>query len=344
MAKQTISFSTFNLYNLQLPGKPLYKKTKPWTENQYKKKLEWAFKKISLLNSDVWGFQELWVRKGLEDVFEFGGLKDQYELLIPDSHSGKKIICAGAVRKGMLLGKPEWIEDFPDKFKLRSKGDDSQTSSISVNIKKFSRPVLKFRIKPYDDVKPITVFVAHLKSKSPTQIYFEKWYKNDDAFYKKHYKGIGAALSTIRRTAEATALRMILTEEMKGSDKPIVLMGDLNDSQLSNTLNIISDQPNYLLSMSRGGTDTGLYTVGTLQEYRSLRDVYYTHKFKNIKESLDHIMVSQEFYDNSRKRIWAFEGMVIYNDHLNNENHKQNGSTDHGIVSAEFIHSPAISK
>jgi predicted extracellular nuclease len=153
---------------------------------------------------------------------------------------------------------------------------------------------------------------------------------------------LGAAVSTIRRTAEAAALRMILTEEMKGNENPVVVLGDLNDSQLSNTLNILTGQPNYLLSgLDKGGSDTALYTTGTLQEYRSLRDVYYTHIYKKIKETLDHILVSQEFYDNSRKRLWAFKGMELFNDHLNADNHKEDGSSDHGIVRATFEYRPA---
>ena len=67
----------------------------------------------------------------------------------------------------------------------------------------------------------------------------------------------------------------------------------------------------------------------------------YTHVFKNSRESLDHILVSQEFYDNSRKRIWAFDGMEVANDHLNRNDHKQTGTTDHGIVKATFKYHPA---
>jgi len=119
-------------------------------------------------------------------------------------------------------------------------------------------------------------------------------------------------------------------------------MGDLNDAQHSNTLNILTGQPNYLMSgLSEGGSDVDLYSVGTLQAYRSQRDVYYTHIFDNTRESLDHILVSQEFYDNSRKRIWAFKGMEIANDHLNSDDHKENGSSDHGIVRATFEYRPA---
>jgi predicted extracellular nuclease len=129
---------------------------------------------------------------------------------------------------------------------------------------------------------------------------------------------------------------------MKDTDRPVVVLGDVNDGQHSNTLNILTGQPNYLLSgLSVGGSDVDLYTVGTLQEYRSLRDVYYTHVHQNYRESLDHILVSQEFYDNSKARRWAFKGMTIANDHLNDKDHKVTGTTDHGIVRAQFEYRPA---
>ena len=129
---------------------------------------------------------------------------------------------------------------------------------------------------------------------------------------------------------------------MKDTEQQVVVLGDLNDGQHSNTLNILTGQPRYLLSgHSKGGSDVDLYTTGTLQQYRSLRHVYYTHIYQNTMESLDHILVSQEFYDNSRKRVWAFKGLDIGNDHLEDHNHKETGTTDHGIVRAHFEYRPA---
>jgi hypothetical protein len=57
-------------------------------------------------------------------------------------------------------------------------------------------------------------------------------------------------------------------------------------------------------------------------------------------ESLDHILVSEEFYDNSRKRVWMFDGMTVNNDHLNFDNHKETGTNDHGIICATFKYKP----
>ena len=331
------SIATFNLLNLNLPGLKMYGRH-GWTQEKYDQKIDWTSRLISQLKADVWGFQELWHYQALEAVFDAANLNHDYQLLAPAEHDGDGIICAGAVRKGILADEPQWIKEFPDNFLLKSSGSDRQTPDISVAIDSFSRPILHFKVRPREDSQVISVYVAHLKSKRPTNIDDEDWYEN--TLHKKHATALGSAISTIRRTAEATALRMIITEQIKGDENPIVVLGDLNDSQHSNTINILSEQPKYLIGGSTGGRDTALYTIETLQEYRSLRDVYYTHIYQNTLESLDHILVSQEFYDNSRKRIWAFEGMELINDHLNEENHKEIGTTDHGVVKATFKYAP----
>jgi len=341
-ARRELSFATCNLFNINEPGLPMYRDATGWTQEQYDKKIEWLAWSLKFVNADVWGFQELWHRKSLVNAFKKAKLHTAYTILAPTSHKGQKIICAAAVRKELLVGEPTWIEKFPEKFVMKGSGDDPQTPAISVSLTSFSRPVLHFKIEPREDSKVIQVFVAHLKSKMETRIDREPWFQADHDFYKRHTKGIGASLSTIRRTTEAAALRMMMTEATKRNDDPVVVLGDLNDDRTSNTLNILTEQPNYLMGLSTGGSDVGLYPAGTLQLYRSERDVYYTHVHnKNSRESLDHILVSQEFYDNSRKRIWAFEGAEIMNDHLNREDHKETGTTDHGIVKATFRFQPA---
>lgn len=125
---------------------------------------------------------------------------------------------------------------------------------------------------------------------------------------------------------------------MKNSDIPVIVLGDINDGQHSNTANILTQQPRDLVGDSIGGADAALYTAQTLQEYRDTRDVYYTHVHQGIRESLDHILVSEQFYDHSRKRRWLFQGMVVNNDHLNVDDHKATGTNDHGLIRATFKH------
>ncbi len=341
MNLRQLSIGSFNLYNLNEPGLPIYTDRDGWTQAEYDLKIDWAARQLRVLKADVFGFQELWHAASLDRALDAAGLTADYDLLAPPEANGRRITCGAIVRKGLLTGVPEWIVAFPPGFVLQSSGDDPQTPQIAVNIAGFSRPVLHFTIRPREAGPDVHVYVCHFKSKGPTKVFTEAWFKADRPLYTKHATGLGSALSTIRRTAEAAALRFLLSEQMKENDTPVIVLGDINDGQHSNTANILTEQPRYLVGESKGGGDTALYTAQTLQEYRDTRDVYYTHVHQDIRESLDHILVSQEFYDNSKKRIWIFDGLSINNDHLNFDDHKADGSTDHGVIRATFKYSPA---
>ena len=338
--RERFSVATFNLLNLQVPGGRLNPGQRPWSEEQFARKAAWVGERLAALDADIVGLQELWSSAAMERVLEGAGLAEEYDLLARPA-TGTKIVCAALVRKGLLRGEPRWIERFPEEMRLHSSGNDPQAPEISVAISRFSRPVLHFQVA-LREAPPLTeVFVAHLKSKLGERVYTEDWYEADEALYKPHAAALGAALATIRRTAEATALRVLLTKAMKGTVTPVLVLGDLNDGQHSNTVNILTGQPRYLVGDSRGGTDTGLYAAQTLQEYRDTRDVYYTHVYEDLRESLDHVLVSEQFYDNSRRRQWLFDGLSISNDHLDDDDHAQTGTSDHGVVRVRFVWRPA---
>ncbi len=341
MSQNHISFTSFNLYNLNEPGLRIYRDSDGWNQAEYDLKIEWTARVLREMQADVIGFQELWHKQSLTNALVAAGLDQEYTAVAPDDHAGQKIICAAAVRTSILHEAPVWIDDFPDAFRLQSGRSDAQTSAISVEVDSFSRPVLHLKVKPRDNSPVINVFVCHFKSKGSTPIGNEGWYRDNVDKYRPHSGAIGSAISTVRRTAEATALRIIISDLMEGADTPVVVLGDCNDGRLSNTLNILTGQPSFLHPLSAGGADKGLYTAQTLQQYRSQRDVYYTHIYKDTRESLDHILVSEEFYDHSRDRIWAFDGLDIANDHLNAEDHKITGTGDHGIIRAHFKYKPA---
>src|SRR5210317_48093 len=158
MARTRISFATCNLFNLNRPGLPIYRDSDGWDLNAYNKRVNWTGSIIKDQPADVWGFQELWHQKALQDVFSASGTLQDYDLLVPPGHEGGHIVCAGAVRKDLLVDEPRWIVNFPPKFTLHSGGDDAQTSGISVAIDSFSRPVLHFKIRPRSRGKTISVY------------------------------------------------------------------------------------------------------------------------------------------------------------------------------------------
>ena len=351
MNLEAFSVATFNLFNLQDPGKPMNRGQTPWTPDEFLLKVQWTVWQLGVvMKPDIVGLQELWSKTALDAVLNYNYgtptepkfLKDTYEALATPA-TGKKIVCGALVRRGLRTGEPKWEDKFPDAVKLDLKEDpgDPQSPQIKVTINAFSRPVLRFQVKLRDDQTPTEVFVTHLKSKLPTDVSEEAWFVSEPDKFKPHQKALGAGISTIRRTAEAVALRVMLTGVMKGTTTPVIVLGDINDGQHSNTANILTEQPNFLVGEATGGSDVGLYTAQTLQEYRDTRDVYYTHVHQDLRESLDHVLVSEQFYDNSRKRLWLFDGLVINNDHLNFENHKETGTGDHGVVKVSFKFNPA---
>ena len=343
MNLDAFSVATFNLYNLQLPGRSMNPGQPAWTATEYRRKLDWTGRQLKEVGADIVGLQELWHADAMAEALERANLDDDYDLLAEPA-KGDEIVCAAIVRKGLLRGLPAWISMFPDAVRLESTTDDPQAPDILVRLRGFARPVLTFDVALRDNPPLTKVYVSHLKSKSPTRIDLEDWYEADPERYRNHRTALGAALSTIRRTAEATALRVMLTETMKGNVTPVIVLGDLNDGQLSNTVNIVTEQPRYLVGHSTGGADIGLYSAQTLQEYRDSRDVYYTYVHEDLRESLDHVLVSEQFYDNSDRRLWLFDGLAIANDHLNDTDtatHKLKGTGDHGVVRVRFRFRPA---
>ena len=342
MDRKQFSVATFNLYNLQEPGRPM-NQGQTWSDDEFDVKIKWTAWQLAVLDADVVGVQELWSKAALEAVLAVDKrLAETYDVLAEPA-TGEKIVCGALVRKGLLTGEPDWVETFPEAVQLQSGRDpaDPQAPEIKVAITGFSRPVLKFRVELRDDQPATEVFVAHLKSKLPTRLSDEPWFEKSPERFAPHQKSLGAGISTIRRTAEAVALRVLVTEVLKDSTTPVIVLGDINDGQTSNTANILTEQPRYLVGDATGGSDVGLYTAQTLQEYRDTRDVYYTHVYQDLRESLDHVLVSEQFYDNSRRRLWLFDGLAINNDHLNFDNHKETGTGDHGVVKVSFRYDPA---
>ena len=338
-----ICFATFNLYNLQLPGERWRMNAAPYSEEQYRAKVQWSAQAIKRLKADVIAFQELWSKKCLEDVFEAANLQDEYQLaFIKDDWYD--IAVAIAVRLPWEVRGRKVHKSFPEGVVLVKRGggqdEDRLDDEIGVTVNRFSRSVLQLSVghRDYPDLPTIETLAVHLKSKLATRLDRPEW---ENEAVRPHAKALGSALSTIRRTAEAAALRVLLSHQMKGTATPVVVLGDFNDGTLSNTLSVITEQPSYRLHAAsrRGSTsDVGLYSAGLLQQLRSFRDVNYTHEFEGVRESLDHVLVSEQFYDYSRRRVWSFQELRVGNDHLEDDD---KSTSDHGLVSAQFLFDPA---
>ncbi len=357
-----LAIATINLYNLHVPGGRTYSSQPdiPDTEEgraQYRRRIAWLARAVERLDADVLCFQELWAAQALADVFaEVQGVGD-YDLVARNAPGLGKPQVALAVRRDRnggptLLSGAEWIPDFPETFRIDGVREaNGAEEAISISINQFSRPVLRARIQPEGrspTPPPVTVYVAHFKSKGPSRL--RDITRGSDTVLDHHYALASSAVAHTRRVLEAAALRAMLDEHLKSVESatlsPTIVAGDLNDGTLSVSTELLTGQPSYRLfakSTAGAAADKGLYSVETLQQYRAQRHVYYTYVYRNKMESLDHILVSEEFYDHSKKRQWSFREIEIVNDHLNTSDKagiEARGGVDHGLVRAYFDWNP----
>lgn len=338
---RAISFASVNLLNLARPGQATHPGATPISQSLYDAKVAWVAKIIDGTDADVYAFQEVWSEEALRDCFDASVKGFQYTVVARDGPAGKVQVGAAFRHTRLDLLTHGWIEEFPDGVKLvkRAAGAGQPDHQMLATIDRFSRPVLQLRLRQSDG-QELTFMSIHLKSKLAMQLDRQEY---DDPDVRRHRRALGEALSAIRRTAEAVALRVHLNVLLEGSNEPVVIAGDLNDGHLSTTAQIISAQPPVKLfkastigSAPTKSQDVGMYSAQMLQEFRSVRDVYYTYEHESLLESLDHIFVSEEFYEHSPKSLWAFRELIVLNDHVHTRKNDDKVISDHGVILVRF--------
>lgn len=315
---QKFTLGTFNVLNLVLPGKPYY--GRKYAADVYAKKCTWIAGQLDQMRADIMGFQEIFHEEALRSVLAQSEYMSDFNVVVA-AENGTLPRVALATKFPIL--SYQVFEGFPRPITIEG---------VEVPIHTFSRPVLRAEVAVKKDLI-INVFVVHLKSKRPML---------EDGEDRKNPidLAMGQARSLIRRAAEASALREILMETLQDRDKPVVLLGDVNDSGLAVTTRTISGEPphrRFPQDVKRKIWDVLLYHVRDIQARRSYADVYYTHLHNGHYEALDHIMVSQELVQENPKRIGRIGQVRTFNDHLIDETiagKVRSWQSDHGQVIA----------
>ncbi len=322
MDVKRFKIGTFNLYNLVLPKKKYYGH-RQYSPDDYRKKIDWIGAQLGWMGADLVGFQEIFHRAALEEALQASGLYERAEVLVGQSRTQGPVV--GLVSRFPVLDY-EFIAKFPPQARL-------EMNDTPVPLDTFSRPVLCARLK-LPTGQPVLVFVVHLKSKNPML-------GEDADRHDPVERAIGKAKSLIRRAAEATAVRCLLLERLKGNNDPVIMMGDINDTGHAVTSEIMAGSPPWRRLDARAKRrvwDVLLYNVKDIQARQSYRDVYFTHIHNGHYESLDHILVSQEFVRQNPNHIGAVEYVKVFNDHLVDDTLTRDAipcwKSDHGQVVA----------
>jgi endonuclease/exonuclease/phosphatase family metal-dependent hydrolase len=295
-----VTVSTFNVQNLILPGITYYGTSRA-SPDDYQRKCQWIAGQLKRMDADVIGFQEVFHRAALENCLILSGHYAHAEVITePETHLAPRV----ALVSRLPVRRHQWISEFPPEAHLEALG-------VTLPFTRFHRPILKAWLALPNDQDAV-VFVVHLKSKRP--LIGEGHQRHDPVEEAR-----GMARSLILRACEAAALRLLVLEEIRGTNTPLILMGDLNDATHAVTNDILQGrlpQRNFPAEVKKTLWDILLYSCSDLQARKSYKDVYYTHLHNSHYESLDHIFVSQEFVNENPAHIGFVEYMRLYNDHL----------------------------
>jgi endonuclease/exonuclease/phosphatase family metal-dependent hydrolase len=322
--KNRFKVGTFNVYNLNLPN-VVFNRTQKYTEAEYGKKIRWIGNQLDRMQADLIGFQEVWRKEALEAAIEQSEHLKGAQVIIAND-TGESISLAVASK--LPIKGHQVIAEFPEAARLEIAGEN-------LALTKFSRPILSVQVELQNGLA-CTFVVAHLKSKRPDLA--EAADRNDPLENAK-----GKVRSLIRRSAEAVALRSILLDLLKDGSDPVIVVGDLNDSNLAVSTQLISGEPPWRklpIAQKTKIWDVLLYHVKDIQARKSYEDFYYTYIHNGHHDSLDHIMVSQEFVDVNPKRMGRVGYVSVFNDHLIDEtlsnDEVEPWQSDHGQVVASI--------
>lgn len=315
----TLKLATFNTLNLAPPGYTYYEGQAPYTADEFNLKSRWMANQLDRMNADVVALQEVWSLDSLKQVLALTHhYRDAAVVAAPLADTGTSLLPRLAlVSKIALAGSLESITELPRECHVTLPGGATHTT--------FSRPLLRAQLKANGHT--VTLFVCHLKSKRPDFLDGED---GDDP----SVRAIAELRSLIRRGAEAAALRRMLIDVGYRTRAPMMVLGDFNDTLQSATTQLVAATS--WKRMDRPLRDVMLFDAYEIQiERKGRRDVTFTHVHQGAPETIDHILVSEEFLPESKNCIGRAVRVEYYNDHLNDrEQPFANIYSDHGQVVA----------
>jgi predicted extracellular nuclease len=318
-----MKIATFNVLNLALPGFRCYPNSEPLSPAEFEAKTSWIASQLDRMNADIIGFQEVWQEDALRHVFAKTARYKSLKLLAAPLADAANALPRVAIASRYAASQVESVAHFPPAAAVTLPGGTTHAA--------FSRPVIRAQFKVSG--LPVTCFVTHLKSKRP------EYASGEDSDDPRH-RALANLRSLIMRGAEATALRLAVIEAAATRDHAVTVLGDLNDSLFAVTTQMVAATS--WRRFDKPLRDAMLFDAYDIQtERRPRRDLAYTHVHDGNPETLDHILLSEEFLPESKRARAKVLRVEYYNDHLNDrEGSFTDIYSDHGQVVAEVIINP----
>jgi len=332
--------ATINLFNYIAPPNAFYEIDNIYTQRQWQKKEKWIHQQLTDLSPDIVGFQEVFSPNELEAITKEHGMEHFVTVSSPGvdgQHVYDKPVVALASKFPIVsVDAVEVSETVIKKLKLQGGFN-------------FSRPPIRAVVK-IDDFTSVLIYVLHLKSKRSQLESQGLRNENENVMIADSLLAEiqGSWMSTIQRGTEAALIYHDIIEQMLVCERPVIVMGDLNDTIDSAALQpligshkldrldgkMINNLP---LTHQRIMDQFILHDAFDLQDKVKPAERKPTHYFMNQGSVLDYILLSKDFKSVYDQSLASIERYSVNDKHLINPHHVHDaGCSDHAPVMIEI--------
>ncbi len=345
MTRTYVKIASFNVRNLVLPGVKYYGNNS-YSNAAYRRKLTWLAEQLIRMDADVVCLQEVFHAEAVD------ALVARYHALIKERLSSRRQESARYVdhwtvanmdataarpQPGLaVLSRSPLLDRLKVQDLKKNPIEIEPSMGFSYRLDKLSRPLMAIKVDLGQGVDG-WVYNAHLKSKRPLHP------ENSTAEEEENLDFYGRAQGTFRslalRAGEALALRRLILEHLTGSDTPVIVAGDLNDEVGAVTTEMVAGEMPFRgwdYDVKRGFWDVEMYSAVRSHMRRTEHASIHTHVYNGHYGTIDHILVSQEFYYRNPLRVGDINYVQVFNDHLTDNSitgaPSLGDASDHGQV------------
>jgi hypothetical protein len=330
--KMKIRIGTFNLYQFVEPPFSWYFKKDRFTPEQWIEKTAWIKQQIINMNCDIIGFQEVFSKNALKELvkelgFEYFKTVDNARI----SKKNDKIYTSTTVA-------------IASKYPIKNlKKVDIDFLALK---KHFYEGFFRFAREPIKatvilENQELDVYVCHLKSNRDNE--FEYIFTNESLMDEKIEKVTKAlkenySISLKQRLCEASSIY----NNIKRSNRPSVLLTDLNDKEFSLTIDALTNKRYHEEKIKKDN----FLLLDAYHLYE--KKVYNPHpEFKGVKRTptsyfagkgnvLDYIFVSNKFDKKRKNNIGEISSYEVLDQHLQKNPNGSLLNCDHAQVVCEI--------
>jgi len=353
MARSFFNVAAFNVRNLVNAEVTYYQRSR-YSQKAYDEKLTWLAEQLYRLDADFVCMQEVFHSAALNDLLA------RYDALLAARHSPTKARLdkydtvhfepninetANNPQPGLAFLSRRTVHSYDAVQDLTARPIDiPDDDGFSYGLTKLSRPV---QIAKVDLGKGVSgwIFNAHLKSKLPRFPFGDPAADEANALFLARTTGVFRSLAL--RAGEALAVRREILQRSQNSTDPVIVVGDLNDGIGAVSTEMVAGEAPWRrlpTDVKMKFWDVELYSAVRSHLRRSEDASIYTHIYNGAYATIDHILVSQEFYYRNRDRIGDIHFVRCHNDHLTDDSldgaPSLGPASDHGQLVARLSIDP----